>query len=249
MNHVGSRMLEGKVAVITGAGAGLGKAMAALFAREGARVLAVDFSGEQAGTAAAIGPQAVPFHADVRSEDEVAAMFVHARERFGKVDALLNVAGTLLGYQPDLSLDEYEAMTATNLKGVLLCCKHGVKAMTGGGSIVNVTTVGALNAEARASTPYLAAKAGVTAITRKFALHFGPQGIRVNVMASGFARTGKLAAVPADVRAELAAKAVQNRLADPEEHAQVAAFLASDRASFISGAVIPVDGGWSLRLA
>jgi NAD(P)-dependent dehydrogenase (short-subunit alcohol dehydrogenase family) len=243
--------LEGKVAVITGAGQGLGRAMTQVFVREGAKVLAVDFSGAQNAVAAQIGAHVVPFHADVGREDEIEAMFARALDVFGRVDALLNVAGTLLNLQPEVTVEEYENMTAVNLRGVLLCCKHGVEAMVagGGGSIVNVTSVGALNAEEIASIPYSAAKAGVHSITKSYAIQYGPQGIRVNALASGFAKTERMAGVSPDMLDYMNAKAALRRAAEPREHAEVAAFLASDRASFITGAVIPVDGGWSARLA
>jgi NAD(P)-dependent dehydrogenase (short-subunit alcohol dehydrogenase family) len=243
--------LDGKVAVITGAGQGLGKAMAQVFVREGARVLAVDISGAQNTVAAEIGADVVPFHADVGREDEIKAMFAHALDVFGRVDALLNVAGTLLNLQPEVTVEEYENMTAVNLRGVLLCCKHGIKAMLpgGGGSIVNVTSVGALNAEEIASIPYSAAKAGVHSVTKSYAIQYGAQRIRVNALASGFAKTERMRGVSPEVLAYMNGKASLGRAAEPGEHAEVAAFLASDRASFITGAVIPVDGGWSARLA
>jgi NAD(P)-dependent dehydrogenase (short-subunit alcohol dehydrogenase family) len=225
--------------------------MTQVFVREGAKVLAVDISGAQNAVAAEIGADVVPFHADVGREDEIEAMFARALDVFGRVDALLNVAGTLLNLQPEVTVEEYDNMTAVNLRGVLLCCKHGVKAMVagGGGSIVNVTSVGALNAEEIASIPYSAAKAGVHSITKSYAIQYGPQGIRVNALASGFAKTERMRGVSPEVRDYMNGKAALGRAAEPREHAEVAAFLASDRASFITGAVIPVDGGWSARLA
>jgi NAD(P)-dependent dehydrogenase (short-subunit alcohol dehydrogenase family) len=242
--------LDGKVAVITGAGQGLGKAMAEVFVREGAKVLAVDISGSQNAVAADLGADVVALHADVGREDDIQAMFAHALNTFGRVDALLNVAGTLLNLQPEVTVEEYDNMTAVNLRGVLLCCKHGVKAMVpGGGAIVNVTSVGALNAEEIASIPYSAAKAGVHSITKSFAIQYGQRGIRVNALASGFAKTERMRGVSPEVLDYMNGKAALGRAAEPSEHAEVAAFLASDRASFITGAVIPVDGGWSARLA
>src|SRR5437867_9880284 len=119
-------MLAGKVAVITGAGRGIGKACAKLFAREGAQVLAVDFSGAEKDSAAEIGDAVVPFHADVSKEDEVEAAFSAALKTFGKVDAVLNVAGTLAGrVAGGVALEEYERMTAVNFLGVLLCGDPG----------------------------------------------------------------------------------------------------------------------------
>jgi NAD(P)-dependent dehydrogenase (short-subunit alcohol dehydrogenase family) len=245
-----SPALDGKVAVITGAGQGLGKAMVHVFTREGATVLAADISGAQNDVAADTGPDVVPLHADVSREDEIEAMFAHALDRFGRVDALLNVAGTLLGRQPEVTAEEYESMTAVNLRGVLLCCKHAVRAMIpgGGGAIVNLTSVGALNAETMASFPYSAAKAGVHSITKAFAVQYGKHGIRVNALAPGFAETERLRDVAPETLTHLSDKAALGRMAKPREHAEVAAFLASDSASFITGAVIPVDGGWSARL-
>lgn len=244
-------MLEGKICVIAGAGAGLGAAMVPLFVREGAQVLAVDFTGAQDAVAASAGPQAVPFHADLSKEQEIASVFAYALERFGRIDALVHVAGTLMSYRADLSIDEYEAMTAVNLRGAVLCSKYAVAAMIpgGGGSIVNVTSAGVLNAELRASLAYSAAKAGVHAATRSFATHYGKHGIRCNALASGFTLTEKFKSIPQNVRDEFASKAALGRMAEPEEHAEVAAFLCSDRSAFMSGVVLPVDGGWAAKMA
>ena len=126
-----------------------------------------------------------------------------------------------------------------------------VRAMlpTGGGAIVNVTSVGALNAEARAPIPYAAAKAGVHALSKAYAVEYAAGGIRVNVIAPGFTVTEYTGQASPEVLREMGAKAAMGRAGRPVEQAEVAAFLASDRASFVTGVVIPVDGGWSARLA
>jgi NAD(P)-dependent dehydrogenase (short-subunit alcohol dehydrogenase family) len=246
------RMLEGKSAVITGAGRGLGKACAEYFASQGAKVLAVDFSGAEEQTAAEIGDAVVPFHVDLNHDDEIEAMIDAAVATFGGVDALLNVAGTLGSRTADyLSLEEYDIMTPVNLRAVLVCTRFAVKAMLKaglGGSIVNFTTAGALNVEKRAPVTYMAAKAGVNAMTKAIAVEYGPHNIRCNALAPGFSfyDDGRL---PREVLDEMAAKAPLGRVSDPREQAQVAAFLASDLSSFVTGAIIPVDGGWSVRLA
>jgi NAD(P)-dependent dehydrogenase (short-subunit alcohol dehydrogenase family) len=246
-------ILDGKVAVITGAGRGIGKACAEVFVREGAKVLADDISGAEESVAAALGPAVVPFHADVSREDEVAAMIDAALDTFGRVDAIVNNAATQSGRsRPDyLSLEEYDVMTPVNLRGVLMCCKHAVRAMlqSGGGSIINVSSVGGINNEERAPVMYMAAKAGVHAITKAIAVEYGPQGIRANVLAPGFTLTELSHGIPPDVLREMSAKPAVGRAGEPREQAEVAAFLASDRASFVTGAIIPVDGGWTARLA
>jgi NAD(P)-dependent dehydrogenase (short-subunit alcohol dehydrogenase family) len=249
--HQSIGLLAGKVALITGAGAGIAKASAKVFVREGAQVLAVDFSGAEKDTAAELGPAVVAFHADLSREEEIEAMFATALRAFGRVDAVLNVAGTLGGRSAEVTAEEYELMTAVNLRGMLLSCKHAVRAMlrTGGGAIVNFSSVGALNAEDRASIVYSAAKAGVHSLTKAFAVEYGAKGIRANVIAPGFTLTEKTRTASPEVLHEMSAKAALRRAARADEQAEVAAFLASDRASFITGAIIPVDGGWSARLA
>ena len=245
-------MLQGKVAVITGAGQGIGRACADVFVREGANVLAVDFSGNEVAVAAALGPDVVPFHADVSKEDEIEAMFAAALKAFGRVDISLHVAGTQGGRtQREFTAEEYEHMTATNLRGVMFCCKHAARAMalSGGGSIVNFTSVAGINGEDLAPLPYTAAKAGVHAVSKVFAIDYAKQGIRVNVIAPGFTLTEMMKDASADVLAHMGAKSALGRPAQASEQAEVAAFLASDRASYVTGTIIPVDGGWTARVA
>jgi NAD(P)-dependent dehydrogenase (short-subunit alcohol dehydrogenase family) len=245
-------LLEGKVAVITGAGTGIGKVVAQTFAREGAKLLVVDWSGAEEQASADIGPSALPFHADVSSEDEVAGMFRAAIDRFGRVDAVVNVAGTAGGRRgTEINVEEYELLTGVNLKGTLLCTEHAVRTMlpTGGGAIVNISSVASLNGDNRISPVYAAAKAGVNALTRSYAVYYGDRGIRVNAVAPGFTLSEKNMAAPPQVMAEMLAKSPMGRGGQPQEQAEVVAFLCSDWASYVTGVVIPVDGGWSARLA
>src|ERR1700712_1826953 len=173
-------LLEGKVAIVTGAGSGIGKGIAQVFVREGAKVLVVDFSGQQDDVAAELGGGALPFQADVSNEDEIEAMFRHAVDNFGKVDCLVNNAATLGGLLPEITGEEFDRMMAVNLRGLMLCCKHAIRAMrqNGGGSIINISSVGAFNTEDRSSIAYAAAKAGVHSATKSIAVHHGVDGIR-----------------------------------------------------------------------
>ena len=244
--------LDGKVAVITGAGSGMARASTRIFVREGAKVLAADISGRENDTAAELGDAVVPFHCDVTQEPEVEAMFAAALEAFGRVDAVLNVAG-IGGAQPlaDITLDEYDKIMAVDLKGVLLGTKHGIRTMlpSGGGAIVNWSSTGGMNASVLPVSVYSAAKAGVISFTKAAAVEYGDRGIRANAICPGFVET-ELSGGPGS--AERFPQVVQGqalkRGAHPDEIAEVASFLASDRASFITGAIIAVDGGMTARL-
>lgn len=251
-NHPSINLLAGKSVVITGAGRGIGKVLAQVFAREGARVLVSDITGEEKQTAKEIGPAAVSFGADVTHEDQIEAMFAAALKAFGRVDASVHVAGNPGGRRgEETTLEEYEQLTSVHLRGMLFCTKHAIRAMlpTKGGAIVNFSSLASFNADPLISPVYAAAKAGVNSMTKSFAVQYGPQGIRVNAVAPGFTLSEKNLAVPPDTMKRLTAKAALGRGGHPEEQAQVAAFLCSDRASFVSGVVIPVDGGWAARLA
>jgi NAD(P)-dependent dehydrogenase (short-subunit alcohol dehydrogenase family) len=179
-------------------------------------------------------------------------MFAAAREAFGRVDAVLNVAG-IAGAAPlhKLDLAEYDRIMAVDLKGVMLGTKHGIQAMlpTGGGVILNWSSIGGLNASPGTSA-YSAAKAGVIAFTKAAAVEYGPRGIRANAICPGFIETEMSGGPGAGKRfPQLVENAPLKRAGQPEEVAELAAFLASDRAGFITGAVIPIDGGVAARIA
>ena len=243
-------ILDGKVVLITGAGSGIGKQAAKACVREGAKVVAVDFSGAQEATAAEIGRNVLPVQCDVASDSDVAALFDTVRAEYGRLDAVMNVAGTH-GTRPPavLTVDEFEKMTSVNLRGVLLITQHAVPLMIagGGGAFLNVSAIASVNVESHTSFMYAAAKAGVNALTKSVAVEYGRQGIRANAIAPGFTFTEFMGEETPMVR-EMGAKSALGRAGTPQELAEVATFLISDHASFVTGVVLPVDGGWSAKL-
>ncbi len=243
--------LDGKVAVITGAGSGMAKAAVKIFVREGAQVVAADISGAEKDTAAEVGAGVLPVHCDVTNEDDVEAIMRAAVEEFGRLDAVLNVAGIAEGVMlTDVTMDHYERTMNVDLRGVVLGMKHGIRTMLelkNGGSIVNWSSIGGLNSS-MATSIYGAAKAGVISLTKTAAVEYGRKNIRVNAVCPGFVKT-EIMGASLDMMPTAADLTPMRRLGQPHEVAEVAAFLASDRASFVSGAVIPVDGARSVLIA
>ncbi|NLD77966.1 MAG: glucose 1-dehydrogenase [Acidimicrobiales bacterium] len=244
--------LDGKVAVITGAGSGMGRAAAEVFVREGAKVLAADRSGAQEETAAALGDAASPFQVDVSDEAQVEAMFGAAVDAFGKVDAVLNVAG-IAGASPlaDLTVEDFDRFIGVNLTGVMLGTKHGIRTMlpTGGGVILNWSSTGGMNGSRLPTAAYSASKAGVISLTKAAAIEYGGQGIRANTICPGFVETAMSGGKGASERFPALVGAIPlGRGGQPEEVGELASFLASDRATYITGSLIAIDGGSTCML-
>jgi NAD(P)-dependent dehydrogenase (short-subunit alcohol dehydrogenase family) len=249
--------LEGKVAVVTGAGSGMGLATTLRFAQEGAMVVAADISGAEKDTASQAPDRIIPVQADVSDAGDVEAMVGEAVSRFGRLDVLCNVAGLAETPQRivDLVDEDWDRIVDIDMKGVFLGMKYGIKAMIdagNGGAVVNWSSVGGLGGPSMLPSPpaYKAAKAGVINLTRLAAVEYGEFGIRTNCICPGFILTPMadrgMQASP-DVIAPYARKASLNRGGRPEEVAAAALWLCSDEASFVNGVILPVDGGWMAR--
>jgi NAD(P)-dependent dehydrogenase (short-subunit alcohol dehydrogenase family) len=243
-------ILDGKVAVVSGGGSGMGKATAQVLAREGAVVVACDISGAEEQTAAELGGDAMAIHCDMADEDQVSAAIDQAVPRYGRIDAMLNVAGIASG-GPIESQDAagLRRMLDVNLMGMFFGAKHAVRAMkeTGGGAIVNWSSLAGLIPSPN-SGAYAMTKAAVAMMTQSFAAEAGKYQIRSNAICPGVILTEGMGLL---VLKHNPARAVGNPLGRaglPEEAGELAAFLISDRGSFINGALIPLDGGWSCML-
>ncbi len=243
--------LKGKTAIISGAGSGIGRACALLFAREGARVLAADVDADGGRRAVdritECGGEAVFIDTDVSKNADVERMVGTALASWGRIDILLNGAA-ILAYGTIVETDEatWERVISINLTGTWRCCKAVLPHMIrqGGGSIINVaSTTGAHDACAHA-VAYVSSKGGVTLLTRAMAIDHARQGIRVNALCPGPTDTPMLrrALTPEQLEA-FAQSFPMGRLGRPEELANAALFLASDDASFVTGSAMYVDGG------
>ena len=246
--------LEGKVALITGAGSGIGREAALLFAREGASVVVAEVADDAGRKTAAdieeAGGRAHFVHADVSRGDDVRAMVEAAEKTYGRLNVLFNNAGVFPdadGSVLDTDEDTWDFVLRVNLKGIFLGCKYGIPALlrAGGGSIVNTASFVALMGAATPQIAYTASKGGVLALTREVAIEFARKGIRVNALCPGPVDTPLLQELFRDPkrRARRLVHIPMGRLARADEVAKAALFLASDESSYINGAAFTVDGG------
>lgn len=241
-----SQRLQGKVAIVTGAAQGIGLATACKFVEEGARVVGCDIdraSIEQAMAASAPGADAMVV--DVTVREQIDAMVAAVRERHGRIDVLVNNAGiTLDARLQKMTDDQFDRVLAVNLKGTFNCAQAVLETMLqqGAGIILNASSVVGLYGNF-GQTNYAASKFGVIGFVKTWARELGPKGIRCNAVAPGFVTTHILDTIPDKVLEQLRARVPLRRLGTPQDIANVYAFLASDEASYINGAVIEVSGG------
>ena len=250
------RRLEGKVALITGAGMGIGREAAVLFAAEGARVVVADIDARAAKeTVVAVegaGGEALPAVGDVAVEADVERMIAEGVRRFGALHVLYNNAGVLWKDRDRSVLETdgqwWDRVMAVNLKSVFWVTKHGIPHLraAGGGAIVNMGSVSALVGFTRAQDAYTAAKGGLISLTKSLAIQFARDGIRCNIIHPGIVDTPLQAPYLTDaIRKEFETGIPLGRIARPREIASVALFLASDESSFMTGAELVVDGGFT----
>lgn len=246
--------LNGKVALITGGGSGMGKVASELFASEGARVVLTDVNDEAGvATADAIsggGGEAAYVHADVSKEEDAEGMVRRAVDRFGRLDIVYNNAGVMLPDDGSVhTTDEaiWDTTLAINVKGVAFGCKYGIPAMleSGGGSIINVASFVAWLGAATSQTAYTASKGAVLAMTREIAVEYARKGIRCNALCPGPIETPLLLALLSDEQRKQRrfVHIPMGRLGHAEELAKAALFLASDDSSYMTGTSLIVDGG------
>ena len=243
--------LDGKVAVITGAGSGMGREATLLFAEEGARVCAADVNLAAAEETASGAGEAFAAQVDVADPSSVQGLYAAAAERYGGIDVLYNNAGispaddaSILETEPDA----WDRVQDVNAKGVYLCCKHGIPHLLerGGGSVINVASFVALVGAATSQISYTASKGAVLSLSRELAVQFARQGIRVNALCPGPVETPLLLRIFGDDPAAYERRRVHlpmGRLAKPREIVNAALFLASDESSYVNGATFVVDGG------
>src|SRR5215469_251178 len=249
-------MLEGKSALVTGGGGGIGRATALSFAREGARVAVADLMSEAAGETVALvnaaGGQAISLSGDMSKDADVSAMIKAVVGAYGRLDCAFNNAG-IAGWQVDAggkktaewSEEAFDRMIAINLKGVWLCMRHELPQMQaqGGGAIVNTGSIAGL-VGLPTSSAYVAAKHGVVGLTKTAALEYAEANIRVNAVCPGYIRTRMTDSVMQSRGDAILAQTPLKRMGSPEEIAEMVVWLCSERASYVTGAAYNVDGGW-----
>ena len=247
--------LEDKVTIITGAGGGMGRTAARMFAAEGARVVCVDVSQDMAESAAAevteAGGQATAIAADVSRDDQARSMVDHAVATFGRVDALYNNAGIMPQADHsviDTSVEDWDRVMAVNVRGVFLGCKYAIPPMVeqGSGSIINISSFVALLGCSVPQDAYTASKGALLAMTRSLAVQFGPNGVRTNAICPGPVETPLLMdwlVKDEEAKRIRLARNPTGRFGKPEEIVNMAIYLASDESRWTNGAQLVVDGG------
>ena len=242
--------LAGKAAIVTGGGSGIGKAIAAAFAREGAKVAICGRNARRLVQAASdIGPQCLALTADVSRSDEIARVVKQTLEKFERLDILINNAGILLaGTAESLTDEQWEQTFNTNVRGVWQLSRAALPHMrkAGSGSIINIASV-LSSLGARNRVAYAASKGAVLAMTRAMALDHAEENIRINCICPGIVETEMVAAFNLDdnARQQRMAAHPMGRFGQPEDIAGLAVFLASDEARWVTGAAFPADGGYS----
>jgi NAD(P)-dependent dehydrogenase (short-subunit alcohol dehydrogenase family) len=250
--------LAGKSAVITGAAKGIGRATADVFAGEGAQIVATDIDAEGLerlrADLDARGAECVTVVGDVSNPADAQRMIAAAVKQFGRIDILVANAGVIpLGSITESSPDDWDSVMAVDGRGMFLTCKYAIEAMlaSGGGSIVCLSSISGMAGQSRQST-YGPAKFVATGLTKHLAVEWADKGIRVNAVAPGTIWTERVRSLPnepggTEYIEEIQKQHPMGRLGEPEEVARAIAFLASDEASFITGAILPVDGGYLAR--
>lgn len=245
--------LKGQIAIVTGASRGIGRAIALELANQGADVV-VNYSGNEEKAKSVVeeilssGSRAFAVQCDVSDSDSVAAMLKRTIDEFGKVDILVNNAGiTKDNLLMRMKEDEWDQVINTNLKGVFLCTKAVTRPMMKQrkGRIINVASVVGITGNPGQAN-YVAAKAGVIGFTKTAAKELASRGITVNAVAPGFISTDMTDQLPEDVRNQLLSQIPLGRLGNPGDIAKVAAFLASDDSSYMTGQTLSVDGGMAM---
>jgi len=246
------KRLENKVSIITGAAQGIGLSTALKFAQEGAVVIVCDIQqaavDEVVKQCQALGATAAGYEMDVTQRARVDAVVASVKEKFGRIDVLVNNAGiTQDARLQKMTLEQFDRVIDVNLRGVFHCAQAVADTMTaqGSGVILNASSVVGIYGNF-GQTNYAAAKFGVIGFTKTWSRELGPKGVRVNAVAPGFISTPILSTIPAKVIEDMEHRVPLRRLGQPEEIANVYAFLASDEASYINGAVIEVSGGMTV---